>query len=40
MLLTDRQVSKYRKDFANNLSGNIKLSKTELSAKNIIRWIS
>ena len=31
MLLTDRQVSKLRKIFANNSSPNIKLSKTQLS---------
>ena len=31
LLLTDRQVSKLSKYFANNSSGNIKLSKTQLS---------
>ena len=31
MLLTNTQVSKLRKAFANNLSANIKLSKTQLS---------
>ena len=31
LLLTDRQNTKFRKDFANNLSANIKLSKTQLS---------
>ena len=31
LLLTDRQFSRLRKAFANNLSANIKLSKTELS---------
>ena len=31
LLLTDRQVSKLCKYFANNSSGNIKLSKTQLS---------
>ena len=31
LLLTDRQVSNIRKVFANNLSINIKLSKTQLS---------
>ena len=31
LLLTDRQVSKLRKAFANNLSANTKLSKTQLS---------
>ena len=31
LLLTDRQVSRSRKAFANNLSGDIKLSKTQLS---------
>ena len=31
LLLTDRQVAKLRKTFANNASTNIKLSKTQLS---------
>ena len=31
LLLIDRQNTKLRKDFANNLSANIKLSKTQLS---------
>ena len=31
ILLTNRQVSRIHKAFANNLSGNIKLSKTQLS---------
>ena len=31
LLLTDRQVSRLRKDFANDLLTNIKLSKTQLS---------
>ena len=31
LLLTDRQVAKLRKTFANNASANIKLSKTQLS---------
>ena len=31
LLLTDRQVAKIHKTFANNLSANIKLSKTQLS---------
>ena len=31
LLLTDTQVSRLRKDFANNLSANIKLSKTQQS---------
>ena len=30
LLLTDRQVSRLRKAFANNSSANIKLSKTQL----------
>ena len=31
MLLTDRQISKFRQAFGNNSSANIKLSKTQLS---------
>ena len=31
LLLTDTQVLRFRKVFANSLSGNIKLSKTQLS---------
>ena len=31
LLLTNRQVANLRKSFANNLSANIKLSKTQLS---------
>ena len=31
LVLTDRQISKLRKTFANNLSGNIKLSKIQSS---------
>ena len=31
LLLTNRQVSNFRKAFANHLSANIKLSKTQLS---------
>ena len=31
LLLTERQVSKIRKAFSNDLSANIKLSKTQLS---------
>ena len=31
LLLTDRQVSRLRKPFANNSAANIKLSKTQLS---------
>ena len=31
LLITDRQVSHFRKDFSNNLSTDIKLSKTQLS---------
>ena len=31
LLLTDRQVAKIHETFANNLSANVKLSKTQLS---------
>ena len=31
LLLTDKQVAKLLKSFANNLSANIKLSKTQIS---------
>ena len=31
MLLTDRQISKFRQAFGNNSSANIKISKTQLS---------
>ena len=39
-LLTDRQVIKLRKAFANNSSANIKLSKNQLSKRGIFRYTS